>query len=97
MLFRYYANAVSRATMGVAKGLFTVGLVLCGLGVLVLALPEVFAFLVAGLCIVAGVSLVIAAGRIFWRSRKIGAREPREEEPYRENVHIHHIEDRHDF
>ena len=45
MNFRFYTNAISQASKRVAAGIFTVGLLLIGFGVIILALPEIFAFL----------------------------------------------------
>jgi predicted lipid-binding transport protein (Tim44 family) len=96
MLFRYYTNAVSQATKAVAKGILLAGLVLVGLGVLILALPELFAALVAALLIVAGLGCVVTAGRIFFQNRRMERQDPNGRDAYRKNVQIH-IEEHHDM
>lgn len=95
MFFRYYTETVSRATKGLAKGIFVVGLLLVGFGALILALPEVFAAVVAAIFVVAGAGCIITAGRIFWQSRKLNIEKPDDSESYRENVQIH-IEEHYD-
>jgi predicted lipid-binding transport protein (Tim44 family) len=89
MLFRHYTSVLSQATKAVAKGILLAGLVLIGLGVLILALPELFAALVAALLIVAGLGCVVTAGRIFLRNRKMEKQASDGSDAYRENVQIH--------
>ena len=96
MLFRHYTNTVSQATKAFARGILLAGLVLIGLGALILALPEVFAALVAALLIVAGLGCVVTAGRIFFQNRRMQKQDPDGRDAYRKNVQIH-IEEHHDM
>ncbi len=95
MLFRYCTNAISQATKAVAKGILLAGIALIGLGVLILALPELFAALVAALLIVVGLGCVVTAGRIFFQNRKMEKQVSNDPDTYRENVQIH-IEEHYD-
>lgn len=95
MLFRYYTDTVSRATKSLAKGIFVVGLLLVGFGALILAMPEVFAALVAAILVIAGLGCIITSGKIFWRSRALRGRRSSDSGLYRENVQIH-IEEHYD-
>jgi len=93
MNFRFYTNAISQASRKVASGIFIVGLVLIGLGGIILALPEIFAFLAAAVFFVAGLGCAITAVKIFLAQRKfdkinndnIGD----DSQGYRGNVQIH--------
>jgi predicted lipid-binding transport protein (Tim44 family) len=96
MVFRYYTNAISQATKAVAKGILLAGLTLIGLGALILALPELFAALVAALLIVVGLGFVATAGKIFFQNRRIEKQDPDARDAYRNNVQIH-IEEHHDM
>jgi protein-S-isoprenylcysteine O-methyltransferase Ste14 len=96
MVFRYYTNAISQATKAVAKGILLAGLVLIGLGALILALPELFAAIVAALLVIVGIGCVVTAGRIFFQSRKMERQSPDGRDAYRKNVQIH-IEEHHDM
>jgi len=53
-MFDFYTNAVSQATRKAAMGIFVVGLLLIGFGILILALPELFAMLAALIFFIAG-------------------------------------------
>ena len=89
MFFRYYSNAISQAGRSLAKGIFIVGLLLVGFGALILALPEVFAALVAAVFVIAGLGCLITAAKIFWRTRKPSPPGSDEPDLYRQNVQIH--------
>jgi len=71
MNFRFYTNAISQASRKVASGIFIVGLVLVGFGVIILALPEIFAFLAAAVFFIAGLGCAITAVKIFLAQRKL--------------------------
>ncbi|MCX5636865.1 MAG: hypothetical protein NTX52_04115 [Planctomycetota bacterium] len=88
MIFRYYTNAISQASRRVALVIFIVGLMLVGLGVIILALPEVFAFLAAAVFFIAGLGCGITAVKIFWAQRRFNKMMD-DSHPYRENVEIH--------
>jgi uncharacterized membrane protein len=96
MVFRYYTNAISRASRSVAAGIFIVGMVLIGFGFMIYLLPKFFATLAALVFFIAGIGCGITAVKIFWALRKMDQAGPDSPEPYRENVQIH-IEEHHDF
>ena len=89
MVFRYYSNAISQASRNVAAAIFIVGLLLIGFGVIIVALPKLFAYLMAGVFFIAGVGCGITAVKIFWAAKKLDRADSEPSEPYRENVHIH--------
>ena len=96
MVFRYYTNAISQASRNVAAVIFIVGLLLIGFGVIIVALPELFAYLMAGVFFVAGIGCGMTAIKIFWAAAKLDRAGSEPSEPYRENVQIH-IEEHHDL
>jgi len=96
MFFRSYTNAISQATKAVAKGILLLGLVLIGLGALILALPELFAAMVAALLVIVGFGCVVTAGRVFLQNRKMEKQTSGDSNAYRKNVQIH-IEEHYDM
>ena len=90
--FRFYTNAISQASKGIAKGIFTVGLLLVGFGILILALPALFAMLAAAVFFIVGAGCVGTAAKIFLTQKQIDKINSDDSEGYRENVRIH-IED----
>ena len=88
-MFRFYSNAVSQASRSVATGIFFVGLVLVGFGVLILALPELFAMLAALVFFLAGLSCAGTALKIFLAQRKFNKFNSDGSQGYRKNVQIH--------
>jgi len=99
MIFRYYTNAISQASRRVALVIFIVGLMLVGLGVIILALPEIFAFLAAAVFFFVGLGCAITAVKIFLAQRKLDKINNDDigddSQGYRGNVHIH-IEEHYD-
>jgi len=93
--FRFYTNAVSQASKSIAKGIFTVGLLLVGFGILILALPALFAMLAAAVFFIVGAGCVGTAVKIFLAQRQINKINSDDSQGYRENVRIH-IEDDYD-
>ena len=89
MVFRYYSNAVSQATKGIATGILVVGLLLVGFGVLILAMPEVFALLAACIFFFAGSGCAITAFKIYLAQRTMDRVDGPEGTVYRSNVRIH--------
>lgn len=71
MPFRFYSNMLSQASRSVASGILIVGLLLIGFGTLILALPELFAFLAAAVFFLAGIGSAIVAIKIFWMQRRL--------------------------
>ncbi|MHC4865219.1 MAG: hypothetical protein ACYTEX_14115 [Planctomycetota bacterium] len=95
MSFRFYTNAISQASRSVAAGIFIVGLLLIGFGVIIVALPEVFAFLAAAVFFLAGLGCGITAFKIFMAQRRLDRASRDAGDAYRDNVQIH-IEDHDD-
>jgi hypothetical protein len=89
MSFRFYANAISQASRKVAAGIFMVGLLLIGFGAVILALPEIFAFLAAAVFFAAGAGCSMTAVRIFSAQKKLERMSREDSGTYRENVQIH--------
>ena len=94
MNLRFYSNAISRASKSIAAAIFIVGLLLIGFGVIIWALPEVFAFLAAAVFFIAGVGACATAVRIFLAQRRLRSSQP-SQNGTRENVRIH-IEEHYD-
>lgn len=90
MVFRYYSNVVSQASRAMASGILVAGMLLVGFGVLIAALPEVFAYLVAALFIVVGVGCGATAVKILWSQHRIDKAQG--QEPFRRNVHVRHTQ-----
>ena len=89
MSFRFYANAISQASRTVAAGIFIVGLLLIGFGVIIIALPAIFAFLAAAVFFIAGIGCGTTAIKIFLAQRHLDKLSSDDSEGYRENVQIH--------
>jgi hypothetical protein len=94
-MFRFYTNAISQASKGIAKGIFTVGLLLVGFGILILALPELFAMLAAVIFFIVGAGCGVTAIKIFLAQRQLNKINSDDSQGYRENVQIH-IEEHYD-
>jgi len=93
MSFRFYTNAISQASRGIAAGIFIVGLLLIGFGLLIYLLPKFFATLAAIVFFVAGISCGITGIKIFLAQRKIDKLSSDDSNAYRKNVQIHIEED----
>jgi hypothetical protein len=92
-MFRFYTNAISQASKSIATGIFTVGLLLVGFGILILALPALFAMLAAAVFFIVGAGCVGTAVRIFLSRKQIDKINSGDSAGYRENVQIHIEED----
>ncbi|MGE5294352.1 MAG: hypothetical protein ACM3VT_05950 [Solirubrobacterales bacterium] len=91
MPFQFYSNMLSRASRSLASGILIVGLLLIGFGTLILALPELFAFLAAAVFFIAGTGCAIVAIKIFWMQRRLdqfGSSDD-DADSHRINVRIH--------
>ncbi len=100
MFFQYYTNTVSRASRGFAKGLFTLALLLIGFGAVILAFPEIFAFLAAFVFFIAGFGCAVTTLKIYLVQRRFNKmNSPDSQQAYRENVKIHtlHSEEHYDI
>jgi hypothetical protein len=89
MSFRFWTNAVCRASRRIAAGIFVVGLLLIGFGVLIIAFSEIFAFLAAAVFFIAGVGCGITAVKIFLAQRELDRTASDDSQSYRKNVRIH--------
>lgn len=87
-MFRYYTNAISNASKSIAWGIFVFGLLLIGFGVLILALPELFAMLAAIVFFIAGAGCAGTALKIYMAQRHIDKITKDDSTEYRENVRI---------
>jgi len=96
MSFRFYTSAISQASKRVASGIFIVGLLLIGFGILILALPELFAMLAALIFFIAGIGCAGTALKIYIAQRKIDKLHCDDSQGYRRNVQIH-AEEYHDI
>lgn len=92
MPFRLYTNMLSQASRTAAASILVVGLLLIGFGTLIMALPELFAFLAAAVFFLAGVACALTALKIFWAQRRFEKRMSQDSDAYRENVIIHRDE-----
>jgi hypothetical protein len=97
MVFRYYTNAISQASRSIATVIFIVGLLLVGFGVVILALPEIFAFLAAAVFFIAGIGCAITAIKIFLAQRQLDKLNQDDSQGYRRNVRIHTDEEYYDI
>ncbi|MHC4743992.1 MAG: hypothetical protein ACYS8Z_18905 [Planctomycetota bacterium] len=88
MSFRFYTNTVSQASRSFAAGAFITGLLLMGFGVIIWALPELFAFLAAAVFFIAGFGCMVTAVKIFLAQRKLNRMASDDRQEYRENVRI---------
>lgn len=70
MLFRYYSNTISRASRGIAFGIFMFGLMLLGIGAVIAAFPQIFAYLVAAIFFVVGAGCLIGALKVYFSYRR---------------------------
>jgi hypothetical protein len=89
MPFRFYTNILSQASRTMASGVLVVGLLLIGFGVIIIALPELFAYLAATVFFVVGAGCAATAIKIFWAGRRIDRFNADDLDVYRKNVRIH--------
>jgi len=92
MPFRFYTSMLSQASRTLAASILMVGLLLIGFGTLIMALPELFAFLAAAVFFLAGVGCALTAIRILWAQHRLNKRMSHDSDAYRENVVIHRDE-----
>ena len=89
MVFRYYSNMVSHASRNIAGGIFILGLVLIGFGVLIYILRDIFAIIFTAMFFVAGIGCGITAIKILWAQHKFDKFNSGESGVHRKNVRIH--------
>jgi membrane protein implicated in regulation of membrane protease activity len=92
MPFRFYSNMLSQASRTLAASVLVVGLLLIGFGMLIMALPALFAFLAAAVFFLAGIACAITAIKIFIALRRFEKHMSHDADAYRENVVIHRDE-----
>lgn len=80
---------LSQASRTLAASVLVAGLLLIGFGMLIMALPELFAFLAAAVFFLAGVVCAITALKIFWAQHRLDKHMSHDSDAYRENVVIH--------
>ena len=88
MSFGFYTNAISQASKNFAMGIFSIGLLLIGFGVIIIALPELFAMLAAIVFFIAGGGCAVTALKIFFAQRRFSKMNSDNSE-VRKNVQIH--------
>ena len=95
MVFRYYSSAVSQASRSLAYSILVIGLMLMGFGVIIAAMPEVFAYLAAAVFFVLGLGCAFTALKIYLAQRRMCRPESSATDVYRDNVriHVHHTAD----
>lgn len=89
MSFRFYTNMMSQASRTVAAWIFITGLLLIGFGVIIIALPEIFAVLAATVFALAGLGCIGTSLKILWTQRKLDKMNRSDINGYRQNVRIH--------
>jgi hypothetical protein len=89
MSFRFYSDTVSKASRAFAAGTFITGLLLIGFGTIIVALPEIFAYLFGGVFVFAGIGCGITAVKIFLAQRRLNKMASDDSQEHRENVRIH--------
>jgi len=77
------------ASTKMAKGAFVTGLLLIGFGVLIIAMPELFALLAAIVFFIAGLSSISVGVKILLAKRKMKGFAENFSNAYRENVNVH--------
>ncbi|PKL47145.1 MAG: hypothetical protein CVV39_06240 [Planctomycetes bacterium HGW-Planctomycetes-1] len=92
MLFNFYSSSLNQVTKGFAKGLFVIGLLLIGFGILVWIFKEILAIIAAAIFMAVGVICCFNAVRVFIGTMKSGRHSGDE----RDNVRIR-IEDNSEF
>jgi membrane protein implicated in regulation of membrane protease activity len=83
---------LSQASRTLAASVLMVGLLLIGFGMLIMAMPQLFAFLAAAVFFIAGVGCALTALKILWTQHRFNKHMSHEDNAYRENVVIHHDE-----
>lgn len=88
-MLRYYSNAVSQASRGIAFAIIVAGFLLIGFGVLIFALPKLFAFLAAVMFFLAAIGCCTTGVKIYWAQHQVDRYSEEPPQAYRENVRIH--------
>ena len=88
-MLKMYSNMLGLASTKMAKGAFVTGLLLIGFGVLILAMPELFAMLAAIVFFIMGLGSISVAVKILLAKKKMSKFAEDVNSAYRENVNIH--------
>jgi CHASE2 domain-containing sensor protein len=88
MSFQFYSNIISQASRRLAGGIFAIGLVLIGFGLLIYLLPKLFATLAAMVFFVVGIGTCITSLKIFVAQHRINKEINNDSDEYRKNVRI---------
>jgi membrane protein implicated in regulation of membrane protease activity len=88
MPFRLYTNWLSQASRNAAAAIFVTGLLLIGFGVIIVALPELFAMLAALVFFIVGIGCAATAVRIFIAHRRLEKLNREDRDTGRVNVRI---------
>jgi len=89
MRFSFHSNQFSKATRGIAASIFIVGMLLIGFGVLIIALPELFALLAGGIFFLIGFSVIGYSIKLFFILKKMQQKPHDPDDAYRNNVTVH--------
>ena len=88
MFLRFYSDAMSGLSRAMAAGIFMVGLVLVGFGVLIAAFPQVFAYIAAAVFFTVAFGCFVTAAKIFLTHRRMTRLMRDDSDDGRKNVHI---------
>ena len=88
-MLKMYSNMLGLASTKMAKGAFVTGLLLIGFGVLILAMPELFAMLAAIVFFIMGLGSISVAVKILLAKKKMNRFAENVNNAYRENVNVH--------
>jgi hypothetical protein len=80
----------SQASRTAALGILVIGLLLIGFGMLIMALPELFALLAAAVFFIAGLGCAATALKLLWAQRQFHKFTADDDlTAYRKNVRLH--------
>ncbi|MCK4914332.1 MAG: hypothetical protein KAS69_07060 [Planctomycetes bacterium] len=97
MNLKFYLNMLSQASRTMASAISVTGLVLLGFGILIYALPELFATLAALFFFIAGIGCLSTSLKIFLANRRFNKANRNSDDAYRKNVRIHSEENHFDI
>jgi hypothetical protein len=88
MIFRTYSQTLSQASKTMAAGILMVGLMLISLGVLIAAFPKVFAYVVAGVLVAAGLGIAAVSLKIFLMHRGLTRKDSGQDDMRSPNIQV---------
>jgi len=80
---------LSQTSRTLAASVLMVGLLLIGFGMLIMAMPELFAFLAAAVFCIAGAGCALTSIKILWAQHRLNKHMSSDDGAYRENVVCH--------